>query len=342
MELLAAEAHPPVTLKVIPDGDQVVERRLLDGFSAALRKKNPAAQQVLDRMGIATTYYRQHLRGIGTWDIDRRRLLANGAALRLLEDHAAPAQAGLFEGLTLEGKVAEQKRQLARHLMARQRSISANRRKKAKGWLEPALSSTVRPVAEPKAIWLFSSDELAEPDMLHPLVARSLLAQYLPAAGGVVVDPMAGSGVVGREASRLGHRSWSSDIRPGADFVAVHDLERGDLSEVTGEGVADLLFLHPPLKRQLHHSPDTFEELVGTYIDNSLVCLKEGGLMVLVVSSEDAAGALQTVTQTLVDSVNPEREGRVKQHGLTAHHLAVARDGSQAWHILVSRFGMAG
>ena len=105
------------------------------------------------------------------------------------------------------------------------------------------------------------------------------------------------------------------------------------------EPTADLLVLHPPLKRQVNEQLENFETQVETFIDNSLSCVKEGGLIALVVSSEDAAGSLQSVTTLLVDAVNFERQGRLNQHGLTAHHLAVARNGSQAWHILIARFG---
>lgn len=329
------------TLEITPDGDQVAEEALLQSFSEQLRKTDPVALVLLETLNVSLSYYRQHLRYFGTWDVDRRRLLAAGAALRLLEDHAAEGKAGKLQGLLLSGDVTNQRKQLGLHLVRHREA--ADPRDSAPGWLSPAMDAPVKPVSEPKSIWVFPSGELAEPDMLHSMVARSLIARYLPRAGGVVVDPMAGTGMVAREASRLGHRAWASDLKPGSAFVAKHDLARRDLSKETGESIADLLVLHPPLKRQVDEQLDDFETQIGAFIDNSLGCVKEGGLIALVVSSEDAAGSLQSVTSLLVDSVNFERKGRLKPHahGLTAHHLAVARNGSQAWHILIARFGKA-
>ena len=323
-------------LNVTPGGDQAAEEALLQSFSEQLRKNDPDALAILGRLNVSLTYYRQHLRYFGTWDVDRRRLLAGGAALRLLEDHAAEGKAGKLQGLLLSGDGTHQRQQLGQHLLRHHEP--ARPASSAPGWLEPALNAPVKPISAPRSIWVFPSGELAEPDMLHPMVVRSLIARYLPKAGGVVVDPMAGTGMVAREASRLGHRAWASDLVPGSPFVAKHDLARQDLSETLKDGAADLLVLHPPLKRQVDVKLDSFEAQIGTFIDNSSLCVKSDGIVALVVSSEDAAGSLQSVTTLLVASVNRERQGRVNQHGLTAHHLAVARNGSQAWHILIARF----
>ena len=338
LETLAEQADQPVN--ITPEGDQVTEQRLLNEFSEQLRRDEPQAHGLLNSLNLSLSHYRQHLRYIGFWDVERRRLLAQGASLRLLEDHTAEAQAGHLAGLELSGEVAQQRRQLSRHLVERRGPPLGAQT--TPGWLAPSADLPVKPVSEPRSIWVFPSGELAEPDMLHPMVARSLVARYLPRRGGVVVDPMAGTGVVAREASRLGHRAWASDLYPGAAFVARHDLAEQNLSHSVSEGVADLLVLHPPLRQQTNADLEEFEAQVGRFIDNSIVCVKEGGLVALVVSSEDAAGALQSVTTLLVDAANYERLGRVGQHGLTAHHLAVARNGSQAWHILIARFGGTG
>ena len=325
------------SLQITPEGDQVTEQSLLNKFSEQLRRDEQQSHELLDSLNLSITHYRQHLRYLGFWDVDRRRLLAEGASLRLLEDHAAEAQAGHLAELQLSGDVAEQRRQLSRHLV--QRRGPPLGAQSAPGWLDPSADLPVKPTSDPKSIWVFPSSELAEPDMLHPMVARSLVARYLPRRGGVLVDPMAGTGTIAREASRLGHRAWASDLHPGAEFVARHDLATHDLGKRIGEGVADLLVLHPPIGQQTNADLGEFDAQIGQYLDNAVASVKESGLVALVVSSEDAAGALQSVTNLLVDAANYQRLGRVDKHGLTAHHLAVARNGSQAWHILIARFG---
>lgn len=338
LETLAEQAGQ--SLQITPESDQAIEQSLLNEFSGRLRRDEPQAHELLNRLNLSLSHYRQHLRYLGFWDVNRRRLLAHGASLRLLEDHATEAQAGHLAELQLSGDVAEQRRQLSRHLV--QRRGPPLGAQSAPGWLDPSADLPVKPTSDPKSIWVFPSSELAEPDMLHPMVARSLVARYLPRRGGVLVDPMAGTGTIAREASRLGHRAWASDLHPGAEFVARYDLAERGLSTHIGEGVADLLVLHPPIRHQTNADLEEFDAQVGQFIDNSILCVKEGGLVALVVSSEDAAGALQSVTSLLVDATNYQRLGRVDKYGLTAHHLAVARNGSQAWHILIARFGGTG
>lgn len=321
---------------VTPDHDCSTEQRLITAFSQALRSpdSNADALTLLVRLNISPSHYRQHLRYIAQWDGDRRRLLAAGGSFRLLEDLRSQGQAGVLTGLTLSGSVHQQKLQLAEHLL---KSAPEAPTDGSPGWLRPRPNPRARPAAELRDIWLYPVEGLPAGDSLHVSVARALIARYLTTPG-TVVDPMAGSGVIPLEASRLGHRAWASDLTPTQPFIAQHDLETHDLAD-TLDGVADLLVLHPPVRADLKHKgQNVFETRLATFIEHAVGTVKLGGHVVLVVSTTEAPGALQTLTTLLVNYVNPERDAR-RPHALHGHHLAVARDGSQAWHLLVSRNG---
>lgn len=338
-------------LTPLPDRVDAREKALLDDLSRRLtpRHYDPAATELLNDLGIARTYYQRHLRAIASWPITLRTHLAAGASLRLLEEHRSHAGAQSLAGLDLSGTVSVQRETIARALQGQ----SGHRAAVAVGWLSPEAGPGKNPEAL-TPIWVYDPYPLATTSSLHPRVARTLIHTCLPVSGGCVVDPMAGGGVVGQEASKLGHSAWVSDLLPQADFVAKFDLLGGDLSDHLkavipdlpdeATGFADLLVLHPPLREELISEKGNLDVFVAQVLEASIATVKPGGQVALIVSVLEAPGALETLVRTLEDVVRADlprvrRRGEAVKptFGLYRHHVAVARDGQVGWHILVAR-----
>lgn len=320
------------------------EEQRLEAFIDALQRRDPRAHEVLAQQGLSANTVVKHFRYIPNWDADRRRMLAQGAPLRLMERYAAEGKAGHLHGLTLDTALSTQAQdeQLRAHLNRLHRPAVGEH-----GWLSPrgAFQKGVRRL---KPVWLYTPDVRTRADELSPTVARSLISTYLGhlKEPGVVIDPMAASGSTALEAARMGHWAWASDLHPQADFVAKLDLDETvpaleedshddllGLLEKQGAQAGDLVILHPPVSGA-QENPGRFARQVRLWLEAVEPVVKGGGHLVLVISAQEAPGALELLTRSLVEVVNPERQ---QAHGLTAHHLAVATDGSQAWHLLVAQ-----
>lgn len=350
---LSRSAGDSPLLTPLPDRVDAREKALLDELSRRLtpRHYDPAATELLNDLGIARTYYQRHLRAIASWPITLRTHLAAGASLRLLEEHRSHAGAQSLAGLDLSGTVSVQRETIARAL----RDQPEHTVNGTVGWLTPEAALGQRPEAL-APIWVYDPRPLATSSSLHPRVARALVHTCLPVPGGRVVDPMAGGGVVGLEARKLGHTAWVSDLVPQAEFVATFDLLNGkrDLSDHLkavipdlpdeATGFADLLVLHPPLREELISEKGNLDRFVVKVLEASIATVKPGGQVALIVSVLEAPGALETLVRTLEEVVRAElprirRSGDAVKptFGLYRHHVAVARDGRVGWHILIAR-----
>ena len=152
-------------------------------------------------------------------ECERRSLLAGGGHFQLIEKlgkdlkrDGIDEQAALA-GLNLSGKLVDQRRQLADYLEGEKPTPQG------RGWLKPN-PQTRRQVrlygSEPA--WVYKQDEIDFVEGLHPAVARSLIARYVKGSG-VVVDPMAGGGMIAKVATALGHQAWASDLLPEDESV---------------------------------------------------------------------------------------------------------------------------
>lgn len=313
-------------------------------FMSDLRAGAVQFQDVMAATSISEKHFRHHLRYIARWGVVRRRLLANGANFQLLEQLRAAEQAHQLDGLTLSGKLVEQRQQLAEHL----RKKSPPPQIKALGWLAPHPQSghAARVYTAREIVWLYDTNEVDAAEGLHPAVARSVIARYLTAKGGVVADPMAGSGTVAVTATRLGHTTWASDSAPAHPYIARVDLLERDLAEVL-EGsphpLVDLMFLHPPLPASLDLQAAGFPADEGGYgawlgaiLEHTLHALRAGGHLVLVLPLGISPSLLHRAQAQLFLSLQ-ENFGPQQPLTLKASHLAVARSGREGWHLFVAQ-----
>ena len=315
------------------------EREQIERLVRGLGKRHGEEryQEVLAQQGLSARTVTGHFRYFPDWDADRRRLLAGGTPLRLVERYSEPGQ---LHGLQLDPSTSTQAQEAAirAHLNRHHRPVPAER-----GWLSPR-ATPQRGVPRLKPVWLYRPDARTRADELSPTVARSLISTYLDRPG-VVIDPMAAHGDTALEATRLGHRAWASDLLPQSDFVEKLDLDDylpgledsdDDLLGRLGEA-GDLVILHPPVEG-IKENAERYARQIRVWLQVVEPVVKIGGHLALVVSAGEAPGVLELLTRTLVKVMQPKKG---KAHGLTSHHLAVATDGSQAWHILVAREGQA-
>lgn len=331
---LAARAGE--TLEVVADPNPR-EEELLFAFQQELKGDSAEAQAVLERLGISPKQFTHHLRYMSRWNGARRRLLSEGGNFQLLQNQGKVEDR--LEGLSFQGKKTrfEQQAAINEHLREREEPVEGQ------GWLPPLKGTgrTPKQYSAQQVVWIYDQRELEHSDDLHPAVARSLIAQYLPKPG-LVADPMAGSGNVVREARRLGHRVWASDKYPQDPSFMQHDLFEHDLSEILGEeqnvGV-DLLVVHPPtsqtLAEDLKRVENDYEGWLLEVLVNAWGALKGGGHLALIV--EIGAGAADLLAGEWALLASARQMLRVDIPKPTAMRVAVARDGHQGWHILVLR-----
>ncbi|WP_189008925.1 hypothetical protein [Deinococcus malanensis] len=289
------------------------------------------AVRVLDELNIGHTQYALHLRYIARWGSERRRLLANGANFQLMEGLGREEAKGLLVGLDLSGTKVQQRRQLSAHLYEKAQ-VPAE-----KGWLSPAATTgrKVRVYDPRQVVWVYPAEEVDFLEGLHPYVARSLIARYVPSAG-VVADPMAGDGVVPMMATELGHVAWASDIEPSKPYIAELDLRTNDLGELFGERnqtVADLLVAHPPTPGGLEKTLDQYAEWLTEILGHCWGAIKAGGHLALIVPIQGELAILAAMEHVLLESAI--EVFALDDAKLRAVHIAAARNGSEGWHILV-------
>lgn len=317
---------------------QALEEDWLGRLSTELRPGSPVREEVqtlLAEQEIGVSHFRCHLRYIARWGRDRRRLLMTGGNFQLLEGLGAQDQAGQLKGLHLSGPLLTQKRTLAAWLNQDKETPQGL------GWLEPA-PNPGRPARLYDArdvAWVYPSNDVDFQEGLHPSVARSLIARYVSSPG-VVADPMAGGGTVPVIATELGHWAWASDIAPQRPYIRPLDLldEQQDLGKILGEEyqtAADLLVLHPPLPATLQLSLSRYTDWLRNILKNCWGAVKAGGHVALIVPVTADIPVLARAERALRDAASEEYGQDVEE--LAAMHLAVARNGSEGWHILVYR-----
>lgn len=191
-----------------------------------------------------------------------------------------------------------------------------------------------------RRVWLYpASPTLREREGLAEPVARALVAVASP-PGGLVVDPMAGGGVVVRVARALGRRAWGGDLNPGSA-----EVERADVRDVVrhvGAEQADLLVLHPPTfgawsasdggRAALRGVPENehysgYLDFVAELLEHARPAVRPGGQVALI-ARPPRRGA---VFLAPIELAFGERGLR-----LTAYHLAVSNDGGDDWHLYLA------
>ncbi len=326
---VAAHYGQRLTVAVAPDAS---EDNLLIKFSADLKAGNAEAA-LLEAANIGEQQYRYHLRYIARWGSQRRQLLADGGNFQLLEGLSKLEKDGLLEGLQLSGSKAQQVRQLSDHTRQLLPVPSGS------GWLAPAPGTTrkVQVYDDRQVVWLYPAGEVDFLEGLHPYVARSLIARYVPTQG-VVADPMAGDGVVPQMALQLGHTAWASDVAPAQPYIRQLDLLGGKLGEIFGEEyrvAADLLVLHPPLPETLKISEPRYTDWLEDILENCWEAVKAGGHLALIVPITASVPVFARAERALTDSASKIFGEDIEVPTFT--HLAVSRDGKEGWHILVYR-----
>ena len=324
---VAALYDRPLVVEVEPDA---LEEKVLGCFSADLKAKAPAALGLLKSENISELNFRYHLRYLARWGTVRRQLLADGGNFQLLEGAAKLEAEGSLGGLQLSGSKAQQVRQLADHTRQRQ-PVPEGR-----GWLSPAPTSRrVQVYDKRQLIWLYPASEVDFLEGLHPYVARSLIARYVPTAG-VVADPMAGAGVVPQMAIGLGHTAWASDLVPAQPYIRQLDLLDENLGVIFGEEhlvSADLLVVHPPLPETLGLSLAGYTDWLEDVLRNCWGAVKAGGHLALIAPVSVAVPVYARAERALLDSASETFGIDIEEP--TATHLAISRDGREGWHILM-------
>jgi len=231
-----------------------------------------------------------------------------------------------------------QRRQLTEHL-GQQAAPPQGR-----GWLSPMppQGHPARLYDERDVVWVYPNQEVEFSEGLHPSVARSLIARYLPQPG-IVADPMAGGGTVAVEAAQLGHTVWASDNNPQQPYIELLDLYLTDLNDRMGEEFRveiDLLVLHPPLPATLGHSLPAYTDWLRKVLKHCWSALRQTGHLVLIVPVTADVQVLARAGRALEGSASEVFREDVEE--LTAMYLAVARNGKEGWHLLVLRHPLYG
>ncbi len=327
---VAAHYGQTLAVTIAPDTS---EDNLLTTFSTDLKAGNTEAALLLEAAGIGEQQYRYHLRYIARWGIQRRQLLAVGGNFQLLEGLSKLEKDGLLEGLQLSGSKAQQVRQLSDHTRQLLPVPLGS------GWLAPTSGTTrkVQVYDDRQVVWLYPTGEVEFLEGLHPHVARSLIARYVPTQG-VVADPMAGDGVVAQMAIQLGHTAWASDVAPSQPYIKQMDLLDQDLGKFIGEEnrvTADLVVLHPPSPDTLGLSDSGYTVWLEGILDNCWGAVKAGGYLALIVPVTASVPIFARAECALTVSASKMFGEDIEVPTFT--HLAVSRDGKEGWHILVYR-----
>ena len=327
--LIAAVAQHYGTALDVAISPQPEEETLLRRFSAELG--SPEAQAILKDLPLGEQNFKYHLRYIARWSAERRRLLSEGGNFQLLEGLSDEDAQGDLAGLQLSGDKLQQNRQLAQHLQAQPALFEGH------GWLAPVLSQgrKVRVFDNRQVVWVYPPNEIDFYEGLHPFVARSLIARYVPEPG-IIADPMSGDGVIARMGIEMGHHVWASDIAPAQPFIAELDLLEKPLGDALGRTsptAADLVAVHPPGPVSLKFQPQQYEDWLTEILDSCWGAVREGGHLALIVPIQSEFDVLARAQTAMQVSASQALESDVE--ALTATHVAVSRDGREGWYILV-------
>lgn len=186
-----------------------------------------------------------------------------------------------------------------------------------------------------RLLWMYPppSPEDVRREILPALVARSLLAAYMPRSGGFVIDPMAGSGVTVRMALQYKHNIWAGDLHPTMSLIEQYDVTDKRLLPFKDKPRADLLILHPPTYSKWkctagsRSSPRTYLLFLQLLMATHEKLVLPGGYVALILQPfPDQRGDVRGGVTIGPPSSRPYTVGL---------HIAAARDGSQAWVLLV-------
>lgn len=116
-------------------------------------------------------------------------------------------------------------------------------------------------------IWNFQE---ADPAYVDPNFPTQLPAQiiqnllyYFTEPDDLIIDPMAGSGLVERVAKDMGRKCESYDINPHAGFIKKHDI----LDGIPSAEKADLIFLDPPYFKMKDYGTDVERGSIKEFYD---------------------------------------------------------------------------
>ena len=173
---------------------------------------------------------------------------------------------------------------------------------------------------------------LRELEALHPWVAAAIIERFAP-PGGTVLDPMAGSGVIGETASRLRRYAYLADLKPQHPHIRAWDVLRID--ELFVENKVDLAVLHPPSFEHWRAGHRDFVELdYLNFLSDALAalndCVTPGGHLIAITRPDRSAGRV-------IDTITPLLQGFKEACTLSDYLIAQASDGREHWHILVSK-----
>ena len=186
-----------------------------------------------------------------------------------------------------------------------------------------------------RLLWMYPppSPEDVRREILPSLIARSLITTYLPRSGGFVIDPMAGSGVTVHMALKYKHRVWAGDLHPTMPLIEQYDVTDKRLLPFKDKPRADLLILHPPTYSKwkstagIRSSPDLYLAFLRHLMTTHEVLLHPGGYVALILQPfPDQRGDVRGGVTIEPPASRPHTVGL---------HVAAARDGSQAWVLLV-------
>ena len=308
------------------------------------RPLDPRLQGVLDEFGVSAGYARTHLLSIGSWPADVQEAMRAGLPyqdarkIAQLDDRARREVLRLFHdrgsgssaGASLMARSRE--RELRHEAMARRSPVDRD------GWVLPREKVEREPLPLPDTVVYREVDAAVGEEALPRSVLEGLVAAYT-VPGGVVVDPMAGSGGTALAARALGRWSWSGDRMPR--FAFIHEVDAADLEALRvalgarAEAV-DLVVVHPPsVERWAGDTLDPLDAEYPSWIDRlvrtALALVRPSGHTAVVVRPWRRGGSVALLTDVVARAIGSSG-GRV-----VGYHVLVEARGAGEWHVVVGR-----
>lgn len=317
-----------------------------EALRAGLRRKTPQdwAVKLVTKLKVKPEYVSQHLIHLAQWDIELQYAVRDGLPLptarkiaTLIKDVKDSGDAKRLIQTALEpfrepSMLSNAKRaQAVEGVVVR---LGANRglRSDASGWLPP---SDQPQSAHPskRDPWIFEPLGRigVEREMLHPEIARNLIALY-SSRGDRVIDPFAGTGVIGSAAHALGRSSYSSDVDDsGSAFINRLNVKNLEAHFDQKGTVADLAILHPPTVESwcdlIDQTPKKYDAWLKAVIKLVSSLLSTGGKIAVIVQPNLCEGLIAATTVIAGFAKSPIK--------LEALHLAVSSSANQQWLIFV-------
>jgi hypothetical protein len=340
------------------DGSEAERVRAL---RRALRSRReawpPEVRAIVDEAGVGEGYLQRGLLSIASFAPEVRDALRRGLPFAVARrvnriDDAERRSAVLAPLLALGGDPEARllPRGLARRIEADALGVLAAQRAgttttgcgaSEDGWLEP-IEPAGTPRRLPGQVWTFelTRGAAAGAEPLAARVVEALLARLLP-RGGALVDVTAGAGTIAAVAHRFGVRTWSGDIAPAGPFVQRADARVLMRRAPVGlrAACADLLVVHPPTypvwrrgRAAAHEDQlDHYRDDVASMIAGSLQVVRPGRHVVVVSRPVRSTGAVWLSTSHLAEALD---DVGVRVVGYV---VAVARGGSEDWHLLIGQ-----